>query len=213
MESTSRTLKIVAVDPGNNLGMACLEVDLDSKMIKAIDAHTLVLDDVLAYYHAEIVETHGNLLARTFAINKYLQKYCDKHEPDYGAHETAFSAHGRVRFGNSVESFAKLRENILAIKLAMMHHSSTMAIIPINPQTVKYAVVGAQSGDKSAVTKALLAKEDLTLDFDHKYLDEHGWDAIAIGYTFIKKQILGVPKNEHSKCDQRTKGNKVKRAR
>ena len=68
MESTSRTLKIVAVDPGNNLGMACLEVDLDSKMIKAIDAHTLVLDDVLAYYHAEIVETHGNLLARTLLL-------------------------------------------------------------------------------------------------------------------------------------------------
>ena len=36
--------------------------------------------------------------------------------------------------------------------------------------------------------------------------------SVAIGYTFIKKQILGTPKNEHSKHDQRSKGNKAKRA-
>lgn len=36
MELTSRLLKIVAVDPGNNLGMACLEVDLSTGMITAL---------------------------------------------------------------------------------------------------------------------------------------------------------------------------------
>lgn len=156
---------------------------------------------------------HGTLLARTFTIGKYLGKYCEKHEPDYGCHETAFSAHGRRNFGNSVESFAKLRENILAIKLGMVQHDQEMPIVAINPQTVKYAVVGVQSSDKSQVTAAILAKEDLDITFDTQYLDEHGWDALAIGYTFIKKQILGTPKNEYSKCDKRSKRNKTKRAR
>ncbi len=210
MELTSRLLKIVSVDPGNNLGMACLEVDLSTGMITAIDAHTLVIDDVIKTYHEELLEMHGTLLARTFTIGKYLGKYCEKHEPDYGCHETAFSAHGRLKFGNSVESFAKLRESILAIKLAMMQHNPEMLIAAINPQTVKYAVVGVQSSDKSAVTKAILAKEDLNITFDTQYLDEHGWDALAIGYTFIKKQILGTPKNEHSKRDKRPKRNKTK---
>ena len=210
MELTSRLLKIVSVDPGNNLGMACLEVDLSTGMITAIDAHTLVIDDVIKTYHEELLEMHGTLLARTFTIGKYLGKYCEKHEPDYGCHETAFSAHGRLKFGNSVESFAKLRESILAIKLAMMQHNPEMLIVAINPQTVKYAVVGVQSSDKSAVTKAILAKEDLNITFDTQYLDEHGWDALAIGYTFIKKQILGTPKNEHSKRDKRSKRNKTK---
>ena len=210
MELTSRLLKIVSVDPGNNLGMACLEVDLSTGMITAIDAHTLVIDDVIKTYHEELLEMHGTLLARTFTIGKYLGKYCEKHEPDYGCHETAFSAHGRLKFGNSVESFAKLRESILAIKLAMMQHNPEMLIVAINPQTVKYAVVGVQSSDKSAVTKAILAKEDLNITFDTQYLDEHGWDALAIGYTFIKKQILGTPKNEHSKRDKRPKRNKTK---
>lgn len=214
MELTSqRTLKIVSVDPGNNLGMACLEVDLDTKQIVVVDAHTLIIDDVIKFYHPELLETHGTLLARTFVINKYLNKYCESHAPDYGLHETAFSSHGRKQFGNAVESFAKLRENILAIKLAMMHYDNSMPIIPINPQTVKYAVVGVQSSDKSMVSAAILAKDDLTITIDHQYLDEHGWDAIAIGYTFIKKQIFGVPKNEHSKRNQRTKRNKAKRAR
>lgn len=210
MELTSRLLKIVSVDPGNNLGMACLEVDLSTGMITAIDAHTLVIDDVIKTYHEELLEMHGTLLARVFTIGKYLGKYCEKHEPDYSCHETAFSAHGRRNFGNSVESFAKLRESILAIKLAMMQHNPEMLIAAINPQTVKYAVVGAQSSDKSAVTKAILAKEDLNISFDTQYLDEHGWDALAIGYTFIKKQILGTPKNEHSKRDKRPKRNKTK---
>ena len=209
MELTSRLLKIVSVDPGNNLGMACLEVDLSTGMITAIDAHTLVIDDIIKTYHEELLEMHGTLLARVFTIGKYLGKYCEKHEPDYGCHETAFSAHGRRNFGNSVESFAKLRESILAIKLAMMQHNPEMLIAAINPQTVKYAVVGAQSSDKSAVTKAILAKEDLNISFDTQYLDEHGWDALAIGYTFIKKQILGTPKNEHSKRDKRPKRNKT----
>ena len=210
MELTSRLLKIVSVDPGNNLGLACLEVDLSTGMITAIDAHTLVIDDVIKTYHEELLEMLGTLLARVFTIGKYLGKYCEKHEPDYGCHETAFSAHGRLKFGNSVESFAKLRESILAIKLAMMQHNPEMLIVAINPQTVKYAVVGVQSSDKSAVTKAILAKEDLNITFDTQYLDEHGWDALAIGYTFIKKQILGTPKNEHSKRDKRPKRNKTK---
>ena len=95
----------------------------------------------------------------------------------------------------------------------MMQHDQEMPIVAINPQTVKYAVVGVQSSDKSQVTAAILAKEDLDITFDTQYLDEHGWDALAIGYTFIKKQILGTPKNEYSKCDKRSKRNKTKRAR
>lgn len=204
--------KVVSVDPGNNLGLACFEVNLATKQIVAIDAQTLVIDDVIKHFHEEMLDIHGTLLTRTFVIGKYLRSYCDKHEPDFGAHETAFSAHGRSRFGNSVESFAKLRENILAIKLAMMNYDGSMPIIPVNPQTVKYAVVGEQSSDKSKITKALLSKEDLTITFDTQYLDEHGWDALAIGYTFIKKQMLGTPKNEYPKCNKRSKGNKTKRA-
>ncbi len=37
MELTSRLLKIVADYPGNNLGMASVEVDLSTGLITAID--------------------------------------------------------------------------------------------------------------------------------------------------------------------------------
>lgn len=207
-----KIIKVCSVDPGINLGLACLEVNVDAKTIKVIEAETLVIDDIAKYHYPEILETQGVLLTRTFIINKYVGKYCEKHDVDFVVHETAFSSHGRVRFGNAVESFAKLRENILAIKLAAMNYCSRIPIVPVNPMTVKMVVCGHQSSDKDQVSKSLLAKEDLEIDFDPKYLDEHGWDAMAIGYSFIKKRLLGVPKYEHSKRDKRPKGNKTKRA-
>lgn len=212
MEQTTQPqiLKVVSVDPGNNLGIAFLEVNLDTCQVVARDATTVVLDKVINKYHPELVDTHDTLLARTFTVNQVVNRYCNAWEPDYIAHETAFSAHGRRGFGNSVESFASLRENILAIKLAAMQYDTGLIIVPINPSTVKYAVAGQKSDDKDQISKALKNLEDLELDCDTRYLDQHGWDAIAIGYTFIKKQILGVPKDEHRKRNKRPKGNKNK---
>lgn len=205
----TRHLEVVGVDPGNNLGQACLKVDLLTGVIIVQDALTSDIDRLLEVHYPELVETHGKLLARTFMINDVLGKYCRAWEPDFLAHETAFSSHGRLRFGNAVESFACLRENILAIKLAAMHYDTSLKIMPVNPNTVKYAVPGAQSSDKSEIKKGLMSKEDVVFNMDVTFLDQHAWDAIAIAYTFIKKSILGVPKREHIKRNKRPKRNKT----
>ena len=205
-------LNIVSHDPGKSLGCAFLDVDTETKLVVARDAMTADLDKLIENYHPELLSSHGKLLARTFMVNKIVGKYCDAWEPDFLVHETAFSAHGRKGFGNAVEAFASLRENILAIKLAAMNYDITLPIKPINPSTVKYAVMGDKSSDKSEIKSGLLALPDLTITFDTQHLDQHGWDAIAIGYTFIKKQILGVPKHEHLKRNKRAKRNKTKGA-
>lgn len=215
METNSRRLRIVAFDPGINLGQACLEVNLDTKKIRVVDANTLIVDSIIDQQYEELLQSHDLTLARTYVIGKYVGKYCNSMNPDYACHETAFSSHGRSRFGNAVESFAKLRENILAIKLAIMNFDMGLRIFPVNPMTVKFAVVGKQGNDKDDISKALKAKQDLEFDIDIPFelLDQHAWDAVAIGFSFIVKRILGEPKDEHSKRDQRAKGNKVKRAR
>lgn len=210
---TPSILRIVAVDPGNNMGLSFLEFDRDTMRVKCVDSHTVVIDRHIEVYWSELLATHGTLLARTYAIGKIVGKYCDGWTPDFLVHETAFSAHGRRGFGNSVESFASLRENILAIKLATMSANTSIRIIPINPQTVKYAVAGKQSNDKDDISNALRKLPDLDIECDTEFLDQHSWDSMAIGYTFVKKNILGVPKNEHSKRNKRTKGNKAKRSR
>ena len=213
MEQTSPlVIKIVAVDPGNNMGLSFLEFNRESGRVKALDSHTILLDKYISNYYPELLDSHGTLLARTFAVGKIIGKYCDAWVPDFLVHETAFSAHGRGRFGNSVESFAVLRENILAIKLAAMNHDVSLKIVPINPQTVKYAVAGKQSNDKDDISEALVKLPDLDIECETKFLDQHSWDSMAIGYTFVKKNIMGVPKNEHSKRNKRIKRNKAARS-
>lgn len=202
-------LRVVGVDPGNYLGLSELEVDVETGLITVRDALTNDLDRLIGAHNPELLETHGKLLARTFMINRVVGNYCNSWEPDFIAHETAFSAHGRSKFGNAVESFACLRENILAIKLAAMNHDNSLRIIPINPMTVKYAVAGVQSSDKTSISDSLKVKDDLIIAMNTSYLDQHAWDAIAIAYTFIKKQILGVPKREHLKRNKRPKRNKT----
>lgn len=204
-------LNVVGIDPGNSLGTACLSVDTESGQVTAHDATTVKIDDVIKYYHGSMLEVQGVLLTRTYVIGQVVNKYCQGWEPDYFCHETAFSAHGRERFGNSVESFASLRENILAIKLAALQYEPTMVIAPVNPNTVKYAVMDHKSSDKSEISTALKALPDLKILFNTEHLDQHGWDAIAIAYTFIKKRILGVPKREHPKRNKRVKRNKNNR--
>lgn len=212
MEQTSqRILRIVSIDPGINLGLACLEFNVDTNTVTALDSHTVVIDNYIKYYLPEMLEQHGTLLARTYAVGKVVSKYCSGWIPDFLAHETAFSSHGRSKFGNSVESFANLRENILAIKLGAVSYDSALKIVPVNPQTVKYAVIGKQNNDKADIAQGLQSLTDLVLDCETKFLDQHGWDAIAIGYTFVKKNILGDRKSEHSKRNKRPKRNKVKR--
>lgn len=212
MEQTSQqVLRIVSVDPGINLGLSCLEFDLVTKRVKALDSHTVIIDNYIKYYMEELLEQHGTLLARTFAVNKVVGKYCEGWQPDFVVHETAFSSHGRSRFGNAVESFACLRENILAIKLAAVNYDSSIKIVPINPQTVKYAVINKQNNIKEDIAEGLRALPDLDIECETKFLDQHAWDSMAIGYTFVKKNILGDQKSEHSKRNKRTKRNKAKR--
>lgn len=214
MDLTSPTqhLNIVGIDPGNNLGLASLSFDLESNLITVHDAITADIDKLLETHYPELVDSHGKLLSRTFMVDKVVGKYCNGWEPDFLAHETAFSSHGRNRFGNAVESFACLRENILAIRLAAMNYDLGLQIKTVNPNTVKYAVPGAQSSDKSEIKKGLLAKDNVKFLMDTTYLDQHAWDAIAIAYTFITKAILGVPKSEHTKRNKRVKRNKTRGA-
>ncbi len=206
-------LRFISVDPGVNLGVSCLEVNLKTRKILVLDSHTLKLNDIADGYYADLVEHQGLALARIIIIEDALKKYIEHWVPDYAVHETAFSAHGR-QFGGSIESFASLRENILGIKLAICRYNRTLPIIAINPSTVKYVVVGVKSDDKDQIKKALITKEDLDLsNVDLEYADQHELDSIAIGYTFVHKHVFGVSDDERSKRSKNTKRHKNKTAR
>lgn len=205
-------LSIISIDPGVNLGVASLLLDLDTRKIIVRDTHTAVLNDIAKHYYDELVECQGMQMARIIIIEDLIHKYASRWLPDFFIHETAYSAHGRGRFGQgSIESFASLRENILGIKLAACKHDPRIPVVPINPSTVKYCVLGEKNNDKNQMRDALLGMNDLDFSLiktDH--LDQHAYDAVGIGYTFIHKQVFGVDENECPKRSKNTKRNKNK---
>lgn len=192
MQPITRHLSIIAVDPGINLGVASLHYNYETKEVIVNDATTFVLAQYIDAFLSEVEQSRGIEVARTLAVEQILYQYCDNYLPDILVHETAFSSHGRVRFGNAVESFARLRENILAIKLAAYNFDTNLQVFTVNPVTVKYTVVGKKGNDKDDISSNLVKLSDLKIDCKTDHLDQHGWDAIAIGYTFIKKHVKGV---------------------
>lgn len=184
--------RVIAVDPGVNLGLACIEVDMNNRELKVLDAHTCSLNKVAEEDFPELIELVGIQLTRIHLMNKVIGKYIRCWDPDYLTHETAFSAHGRGMNSGSIESFASLRENILGIKMASLNADQNIPIIPTNPSTVKYRVIGKKNSDKDQMLDGVKSLSDLDstlVDLDK--LDQHGVDAIAIGYTFIIDKIFG----------------------
>lgn len=178
-------MRILSIDPGVNMGFAVL--DYDGMMIDVLDVYTCKIDNHVEHHLSDILRVNGITVARSMAIDELVTHMLNKWQVDYLCHETAYSSHGRMNFGrNVVEPFAKLRENILSIVLAYARYDRLNGAFPINPMTVKSVVVGERSNDKDAVYKALMQKTDITYQCSTANLDQHSWDAIAIGYTFLK---------------------------
>ena len=199
----------VSFDPGNNLGRCAFEVDLHTTKITILDASTVDLNQVAEKFWEELIDEVGIKLARLIALKATVRDYCRFWCPTIGLHETAFSAHGR-QFGGSIESFATLRENILAIKLGFLEAEMSVQPVAINPNSVKMAVPGVKSKDKEQIKIGLRGKANLDLSKANlDSLDEHGIDSIAIAYTFCHKIVFGEH-NEQPKRSKRPRRNKNK---
>ena len=197
------TFRVLSFDPGNNLGFAVVEFDYPNfTKAKVLVVNTLDVDKYINhYFDDDLINNHAKVAIRGLAIGTNIGILGNKWEPDFICHETAFSAHGRKQFGNSIESFACLRECILSIKFGAINFDRDVKVCEINPNTVKYCLMDHRSSDKSEIKNAVIGNDEIDLTNiqcdDLEYLDQHSWDAIAIAYTFIKKKVMGVPKIEH----------------
>lgn len=182
----SNVLRIVAVDPGVNLGVATIDFDLKTKKFIVKHAYTL---DLSRFIPSDENDDKRNIvLKRLTTIKGFLKQYLTTWQPHYGAHETAYVPHGRG--GASVYSYASLIENIISIKFGFIESSSDIKVFEINPTTVKMCIVGYKSSDKNLVLKSLIADPDVDLsEIDVTRLNQHNADAIGIGITCIRENF------------------------
>ncbi len=182
----SDKLRLVAIDPGNNLGSAVIDFDYDAKELIVQDFYTLNL----ARHIPTDEETPDitTILNRQAMLTRFLKNYLEVWSPNIACHETAYVPHRGG--GASISSFASLTSNIMMIKLSFRESSKEMPVFAINPTSVKMCVVGEKSNDKNAVTSALLKDSQLNFsNVDTNKLDQHSADAIAIGVTCIRNHL------------------------
>lgn len=179
-------LRITAVDPGVNLGVATIDFDLNTKIFKVRHAYTL---DLVRFIPAdEEQDKRSIVLQRLTTVKAFVKSYLETWQPHYGAHETAYVPHGGG--GASVYSYASLIENIISIKFGFIESSSDIKVFEINPTTVKMSTVGYKSSDKTLILKSLIADPMIDLsEIDVSRLNQHNADAIAIGITCIRENF------------------------
>ena len=179
-------LRIVAFDPGVNLGAVALDFDIHTGMFKVLNAMTLNLSRFVPSEDDD--NKREKVVERLDVVKAFVAKYTKSWEPHLLAHETAYVPHKGG--GASIYSFASLVENIITIKFGIKQAQKDAKIFEVNPTTMKINIVGFKSSDKTLVLKALIKdpKIDLSLINVNK-LNQHNADAIGIGVTAVRENV------------------------
>lgn len=179
-------LRIVAFDPGVNLGATALDFDTQTGVFKVLNAMTLNLSRFVPSEDDD--DKREKVIERLDVVKTFVADYTRSWQPHLLAHETAYVPHKGG--GASIYSFASLVENIITIKFGIKQAMKDARIFEVNPTTMKISIVGYKSPDKTLVLKALIEdpKIDLSLINTAK-LNQHNADAIGIGVTAVRDNI------------------------
>lgn len=176
-------LKVLSIDPGtDSLGFAVLELVEEENRVLVLTAGTLNSIRLSKHLHG-IRETHGDRIARLFAIKLALQRHMRRWQPDLVASEAPF-------LGRFPQAFAALTECIAFIRAAVYTYSPNVSLRLYDPPTVKLAIgVPGKANDKGLITAALRRNVDWIVPVHNlrmETLDEHANDAIAVGVCHLK---------------------------
>lgn len=178
---------ICAIDPGTDtLGVSILYVDLLEGTITLVDAFTW---DASKYIEANHHQTllWGPRFARIAYHRNNLYELLIRYQPNLVVAESPFMG----RFPQAFESLVEVRS---AISLALYSYNPALPLELMDPPTAKKGV-GAivKKGSKENVQECVKALSDLIwqLPYPLEQLDEHCYDAIAVGYTTAKSVLRG----------------------
>jgi Holliday junction resolvasome RuvABC endonuclease subunit len=167
-------LRIISIDPGNNMGIVLTTVDVNTLEIKAVETHLLILD----YFNNNFQE--NALVNKLFSLNRFIIEIVESFQPHIMALENAFM---HTRFAKAV---MQLSQYISTIEIATKHVSKDILIKKYQPTVIKKTIGAGGGGDKDAVAKAINETKEYPM-IDALILSEHEADALAIGYTCIQE--------------------------
>lgn len=205
-------IRIMGIDPGTDtLGIAIVDVDIDTKEIKLMYGHTFHASKYVNLY-PEMVQARGSRDVRLMVLRQKLIEAFVLAEPELIAAESPFLQRGKVSaFEALVECYAMMRDAVWA-------YSSQITLQRIDPVTVKnYVGVSHKGTDKSDVHRAVNAiyKDRCSEHVDLSSFDEHANDAVAVCHVVVRNRIFGevVESTRKKKAKRRSKNERRRGAK
>lgn len=185
--------RIVSTDPGTDtLGAAILDLNLETLQVELAETH-IFRGSQLQRNFPRVTELHGDRTARLMGHEENLLGFLEYARPHSIISEGPY-------LGRFPQAYAALVECVSAIRRAVIRYDQFAPLFVIDPSSVKkHMGVKGTSGDKSAMTRALLkVMEGPTpkllnpSHIDINELDEHRVDAICVGYYHACKTIAAL---------------------
>lgn len=164
----SNRYNILAIDPGNNLGISILTIEDDR--IVSVHTRTIVLDN-----HVND-DSMYRLLDRCMYLDYIVTGLMMEYQPAVVALENAFM---NSRFPKSV---IQLSQYVVTIELAVRRADCWCKIFKYAPKYIKSKIGAGGTADKSDMKSNLKSIQELNKLLDIDSLTEHSIDSISIGY-------------------------------
>lgn len=165
------TFNILAIDPGNNIGISVLTINAITFEIVNIETSTYILSNYIND------ETDDTLLARCLYLNNLLDSILEYYKPTLVVFEEAFM---NVRFPKSI---IQLSQYINTIKNTIKLNNPWTKILSYPPKYIKKYVGAGGSAEKDDMRTNLKKIPEISKLINLDDLTEHSIDSISIGYV------------------------------
>lgn len=178
------SMTFLAIDPGlNNVGIAIYKIQLNPFEFISIEAFTLKADKMVDQSGLDD-DDHGERAHKLRTVEYALNAILEREDPCWVVCESPFF--DRRKPG----SYGVLMEVLSNITRTILNYNPLIRFSMVEPQLVKkvFGVAGIKGKEvvAEAVQKNQVVMSALITPF--KDLDDHGIDAVAVGWTHIVKK-------------------------
>lgn len=170
-------IRILGVDPGNNLGIGVLTVDLDTSAILCVDTSIHVLDSYINPL------SHDTMLDRCMVLGNIITEYMKCYNPLVVGLESSFM---NVRFAKSV---IQLSQYVMTIEMSVRKYDYWTRLFKYPPKMVKALVGAGGDAGKSDMLSNMKKIPEISNLVNLDLLTEHEIDALSIAYISYKEII------------------------
>lgn len=169
-------INLIAIDPGNNIGVSIYTIDLLTFSIVNITTRLYILENF-------VNEDNNNakLLMKLNIISSIVNELCIVFKPSAFAIETAFL---NMRFPKAA---IQLSQYVGVIEHTVSTYNKFIKMFRYMPKYVKKYVNAGGDAGKDDMTIALNNIPEITQFIQPELLSEHEVDATSIGYVMLEE--------------------------